>query len=100
MSTRVINIKAAPSGWENDPQYVYIGRAGHGFTGEWGNPFNTGTREDKLRRYEAWMRERLETELTLPRRIAALRGKTLVCFCAPLPCHGDVLARLAEEVSR
>jgi Domain of unknown function (DUF4326) len=25
-----------------------------------------------------------------------LRGKTLVCWCAPLPCHGDVLVELAN----
>jgi hypothetical protein len=26
-----------------------------------------------------------------------LRGLDLVCWCAPLPCHGDVLLRLANE---
>jgi Domain of unknown function (DUF4326) len=26
-----------------------------------------------------------------------LRGLDLVCWCAPLPCHGDVLLRLASE---
>ena len=25
-----------------------------------------------------------------------LRGRDLVCFCAPLPCHGDLLRRLAN----
>jgi hypothetical protein len=25
-----------------------------------------------------------------------LRGKDLVCWCAPKPCHGDVLLRLAN----
>ena len=25
-----------------------------------------------------------------------LRGKDLVCWCAPLPCHADVLLRLAN----
>ena len=27
--------------------------------------------------------------------LAALHGKTLACHCAPLPCHGEVLARAA-----
>lgn len=34
----------------------------------------------------------------LPRTAAALpelAGKTLGCWCAPRPCHGDVLVRLA-----
>ena len=28
-------------------------------------------------------------------RLAALHGKPLACWCAPLPCHGQVLARAA-----
>ena len=27
--------------------------------------------------------------------LASLHGKTLACHCAPLPCHGEVLARAA-----
>jgi hypothetical protein len=27
-----------------------------------------------------------------------LKGKRLGCYCAPLPCHGDVLAELADEL--
>ena len=26
-----------------------------------------------------------------------LRGKTLGCWCAPKPCHGDVLLEIANE---
>jgi hypothetical protein len=26
-----------------------------------------------------------------------LAGRDLVCWCAPLPCHGDVLLRLANK---
>ena len=26
-----------------------------------------------------------------------LRRRDLVCWCAPLPCHGDVLLRLANK---
>jgi hypothetical protein len=25
-----------------------------------------------------------------------LRGRDLICWCAPLPCHGDVLLRLVR----
>jgi hypothetical protein len=28
-----------------------------------------------------------------------LAGRDLVCWCAPLPCHGDVLLRLLSELS-
>lgn len=27
-----------------------------------------------------------------------LRGKNLVCWCKPLPCHGDVLLTIANSV--
>jgi len=30
---------------------------------------------------------------------ANLRGKILGCYCAPLACHGDILARIANEES-
>lgn len=72
---------------------VFIGRPG-----KWGNPFvigRDGTREDVIRKFEGWIK-------TKPRLIASLpelRGKNLVCYCAPLPCHGDVLLRLANEES-
>lgn len=31
------------------------------------------------------------------RHLKWLRDKDLVCWCAPLPCHGDVLLRLANQ---
>lgn len=38
MKTTVINIRDAPKGWMHDSRYTYIGRAGAGFDGKWGNP--------------------------------------------------------------
>lgn len=76
---------------------IYIGRPS-----KWGNPFShvpgtiarfrVHTREEAIERYAAWI-------VTQPHLMAALpelRGKILSCWCAPLPCHGDVLARLAD----
>lgn len=97
MRATVISIGAAPRGWERNPRYVYVGRPGKGLKGPWGNPFTTGTRAEKIAQYEEWMRERLAAEPKLRADVAALHGRILVCFCSPLPCHGDVLARLAEE---
>lgn len=83
-----------------DPKYIYIGR--HNFrvpgadNSKWANPFNirTGeTREDVIRKYEAHIRSSPE----LMRDLHELRGKTLVCWCKPRDCHGDVLARLVDE---
>jgi hypothetical protein len=69
---------------------VYIGRPSI-----WGNPFvigRDGDRAEVIGKYEAW----LTRQPRLLARVPDLRGKVLGCFCAPLPCHGDVLARLAE----
>lgn len=83
--TRVVHCKRAPYD-------VYIGR---GRGSRWGNPFvigRDGDRAEVIEKYERWL-------LTQPELLAALpglRGRTLGCWCAPRPCHGDVLARLAD----
>ena len=71
---------------------VYIGRPS-----VWGNPFvigRDGTRGEVIKKYRAWIM--LQPHL-IERARAELRGKVLGCFCAPLPCHGDVLATIASE---
>lgn len=76
------------TGAENE---VYIGRPS-----KWGNPFKIGpdgTREEVIAKYEDYIRNNPE----LMDSLGELRGKTISCHCAPLPCHGDVLARLVAE---
>lgn len=88
--------------WRKDPYDVLITR-----DTRWGNPFShkpdskalviVDTRSTAIRAFEEfiltahdydarWMREHLHE----------LEGKVLGCWCAPLACHGDVLARLAN----
>lgn len=70
---------------------VYIGRPS-----KWGNPFaigRDGTRNEVIAKYEAWLFE----QPTLMTALPELRGKVLGCWCAPLPCHGDVLERLCTS---
>lgn len=73
-----------------EPFDVYIGRPTH-----WANPFQIGlhgSRMDVLRRYcKAVVRHP-----GLLRMIWGLRGKVLGCRCHPLPCHGEILAELAN----
>lgn len=90
MATQVVNMYHLQKGWEADPQYVYIGRAGRGFDGRFGNPLRT------LEGYEEWLLGRLKTDKPFRAAVRNLAGKTLVCFCKPKPCHGDVLARFAD----
>lgn len=73
------------------PYDVYIGRPG-----PWGNPYvigTDGTRDEVIARYRVWIRG--NTELVAQAR-KELRGKVLGCFCSPRPCHGDVLAEIAN----
>ena len=70
---------------------VYIGRPG-----KWGNPFvigRDGTRAQVIAKYRDWLlrNERLMADLH------ELRGKDLVCWCAPLRCHAEVLAEIAND---
>lgn len=70
---------------------VYCGRPS-----KWGNPFvigPDGSRAEVVKRYEEW----LKTQQGLLAAIGELKGKVLGCWCAPLACHCDVLARLANQ---
>lgn len=63
----------------------------------WGNPFRIGKGADRaavIARYRVWLLAQPELLARLPE----LRGKVLGCWCAPLPCHGDVLAELADAL--
>lgn len=70
--------------------HVYIGRPS-----KWGNPFvigKDGNRQEVVRKYEEWL---LNNKLM--NDVHELQGKNLVCWCAPLACHGDVLLKYANK---
>ena len=66
---------------------------------KWHNPFKIdtkkrrrdGTLEQVLAKYERHLHDS-----GLIADIQELRGRDLACWCAPKPCHGDVLLRLAN----
>ncbi|RVU18459.1 DUF4326 domain-containing protein [Methylobacterium oryzihabitans] len=69
---------------------VYIGRGS-----KWGNPFvigKDGTRAEVIEKYGRWLAD----QHLLLRALDELRGRDLVCWCAPLACHGDLLKTLAN----
>jgi hypothetical protein len=110
MSTRIIHIKNA-TGSEDE---VYIGRAGHGQDGYFGSPVMVGgfcprckkihqTKGSTLKCYESYLIQRLGADVEFKERVKGLFGKTLVCFCKHEEtdsCHGDVLAKYAENLNR
>ena len=76
----------------NSSKGVYIGRPS-----KWGNPFvigADGSRADVVRKFEEYLKS---NPTLLEAAKQELKGKDLVCFCAPLACHGDILSRIANE---
>lgn len=69
---------------------VYIGRPG-----PWGNPFvigKDGDRDQVVQKYRDCL-----TPAMIAKAKRMLRGKDLVCWCAPAACHGDVLLEIANS---
>ena len=101
---QVINVRHLP-GFKKErqpiipPGAVYIGRTNARYrlpASKWANRFTVkreADRETAIASYERWLR----SEPRLTDALHELRGLDLVCWCAPLPCHGDVLLRLANE---
>lgn len=96
MLTRVVNLRRAPYD-------VYIGRAGKGLDGYFGNPHVVGqcctrcktthsTGASTLPCFTLYFQRRIGTDAEFRARVLALRGKVLGCFCHPNPCHGNVIA--------
>jgi hypothetical protein len=97
--TTVVNLK----GHRDDHGFadvVYVGRplrrGGWDLTGSpLANPFRLGrdgTRAEVVARYREYLLSRPDLLALLP----GLRGKRLGCWCAPEPCHAEVIAELAD----
>ena len=70
---------------------VYIGRGSL-----FGNPFRLavdGNREQVIAMFQDHLDKNPELQAAVK---SQLKGKNLVCFCAPLACHGDILLALAN----
>jgi hypothetical protein len=65
---------------------------------KWGNPFKIGRDGDRgevIERYRRWITEGEGRRLL--EDLHELEDKRLGCWCAPKPCHGDVLLELASS---
>ena len=109
MSTLVVNMKL------NESFDAYIGRAGRGWQGAFGNPHRGPGAIEKFR---AYFLERVERDrefrasvLALPARAKEPGRLRLACFCAlaggitgdwpkPYICHGQVIAAWLDEQER
>jgi hypothetical protein len=96
VNTRVVNKRTHSA----QPGDVYIGRPG-----PWGNEYShrpeatalhiVGSVEEAIEGYRTQLWCEIEMGRVGLEELAALHGKTLVCWCKPGPCHGDVLAAAA-----
>ena len=82
------------------PYDVYIGRAGKGKDGYWGNPYDllSYTREESLQFFQEYFFQRIEEDPEFAKRLHDLRGKSLGCFCSPKPCHGHIIAEYVNSL--
>jgi len=79
-----------------EPYDLYIGRGSI-----WGNPFpmldkSAVERSRVIGLYRIHLAQQIKLGLITPAQLIQLDGKRLGCFCAPLPCHGDVLKEAVE----
>lgn len=101
---------------------ILVAHVGSGTTGErvcrpspLGNPFShrpsrfevveVGSRAEAIARYRTWLRARLgdpgsPQSREVARLLALYRARgalTLLCYCAPLPCHAEVVREVLLE---
>jgi hypothetical protein len=90
MPPKVLNIRI-----HGKPQNsVFVGRPS-----KWGNPFTwkpetlaeyVVPKDEVISAYESWLKKQ---KRLLKEAKIELRGRDLVCFCKPSPCHADILIR-------
>lgn len=72
------------------PHAVYVGRGS-----PFGNPFKiVGGRRDKaIIKFSEWLSEQPDLIAKVRKE---LKGKDLVCYCAPAFCHAEILMEVAN----
>lgn len=107
-ATKVINIKDAPLNFlkkDGDQNgYVFIGRPSL-----FGNPIIKNkicpvcsdiheSNGSTLECYKVYINERMKFDEAFRTEVENLVGKTLVCFCKPKRCHGDILEKITNDL--
>jgi len=74
------------------PNSVYVGRPT-----KWGNPYiigEDGNREEVVMKFKTYMQGRFDLQEAAKKE---LKGKDLICWCAPQACHASVLIEIANK---
>jgi hypothetical protein len=89
---RVLNLKTHPKFIRSlGDQAVYVGRPSI-----WGNPFAMRKESERDAVCDQFADYYFASD-DLQNRINDLRGKYLVCYCAPRRCHADLLLKEANR---
>jgi len=69
-----------------------------------GNPYTRGTREEVIDAYNDYIRQQIAEkntdiveELERLYKIAKIEPLRLICWCAPLPCHANIIKNIILE---
>jgi hypothetical protein len=102
--------------WCEDENNVYIGRRGVVFiknensekkerfpkdSSIFCNPFKVGkhgTREEIIKKYEKYIKNKIQLEPELKDILIKMKNKNLGCWCYPEKCHGDVLINIINNL--
>jgi hypothetical protein len=77
---------------------VYIGRPSI-----FGNPKTDGSRAEQVECYKTTFREKMQNSEPFKRAVENLKAMAqkqdvyLICWCAPLPCHGEIIKAYLES---
>lgn len=85
---RVLNRRTT---YDRNPNCIYVGRPS-----KYGNPFtigSDGTRDEVVTKYREYIFAREDLLADVKKE---LKGKDLVCWCAPEACHADILLEIAN----
>lgn len=100
MKTTVIHVR------DMKPGDVYIGRnpahrqRNHDPHVYFGNPFRIGDHGDRatvIKLFKTYFAYVVKNDPGYRAEVLNLKGHRLACHCAPLPCHGDVIAEWLEK---
>ena len=92
----------------NKAGVVYVGRQCAGWQGSvLGNPFKGGSRSSNIQQYKSWLWAQYQVSGPVQQAVNGLvaryvAGQALVlgCWCAPLPCHANVVANLVVYLAK
>jgi hypothetical protein len=69
--------------------------------------YRAATRQEAIEKYAKWVGEQMTDahsyvykEIHYIAQMARTHHVNLVCYCAPLPCHGDVIKKIIEQINQ